>query len=309
MKLIDEIILAFEQQFDCVGVIQSSRFFNESKALHNHAIMPPYPTTLVCAFAYPKRIIKPLDGYVVPSFYTFGQDYHQVLKARINQAMSPFSVAYEVGIDNHPYDERLAAVLAGIGFFGRNQLIIHPTLGTYHFLGIVFLDVPIQEERTHSVVDSCGTCEACIKACPAKALSIDGYDIHKCISAFNQSKRLLTLAEAQLNYCLFGCDLCQLACPKNKLVESPSYPEWEISGKEMVSIEDVFLLSAKAFEQKYHGMAYLWKGKTILMRNTIAILVKQKNTKYNSLIRDSIKPDSPRWYRDFALTALARLSE
>jgi len=308
MKRIDEIIHAFEQQFDSIGIIQSSRFFAESKRRHSDAKMPPYPTTLVCSLAYPKRVIKPIDGFAVPSFYTFGQDYHHVLKTRIHQAMAPFSVAYEVGVDNHPYDERLAAVLAGVGFFGRNQLIIHPTLGTYHFLGLVFLDITIQEEYTHPIDDSCGTCEACIKACPAKALSLDGYEIQKCISAFNQSKRLLTLSEAQLNYCLFGCDLCQLACPKNKNVVSPTYPEWELSGKELLAIEDLFTLTEKAFKAKYSGMAYLWKGKTILMRNTIALLLKQKNPTYNSFIQNSIKQDSAHWYREFALGALSILT-
>lgn len=308
MKRIDEIILAFERQFDSVGVIQSGRFFTESKARHHDAKMPPYPTTLVCSMAYPKRVLKPIDGFVTPSFYTFGQDYHQVLKSRVHQTMVPFSVAYEVGVDNHPYDERLAAVLAGIGFFGRNQLIIHPILGTYHFLGLVFLDISIQEERIHHVEDSCGTCEVCIKACPSKALSMDGYNIHKCISAFNQSKRLLTISETQLNYCLFGCDLCQLACPKNKNVLSPTHPEWELSGKERVAIEDVFTLTEKAFKEKYSGMAYLWRGKTILMRNTVALLVKQKNPNYNSLIQNSISSDSPLWYREFALNALSVLS-
>ncbi|MCK7487714.1 MAG: hypothetical protein MZU97_21100 [Bacillus subtilis] len=71
--------------------------------------------------------------HLIPSFYTFGRDYHGVLHDRIQTVMNELGIPFHAGVDNHPHDERLAAVLAGIGFFGKNQLIIHPTLGNLSF--------------------------------------------------------------------------------------------------------------------------------------------------------------------------------
>jgi epoxyqueuosine reductase len=264
---------------------------------------------IVLGLAYPKRIIPSTKTNLYASFYTFGTDYHQVLKSRIEKVMSKFSLTYEPCVDNHPYDERLAAVLSGIGFFGKNQLIINPILGSYLFLGIVFVDLEISEEIILPIIDDCGSCHACIDACPTKALSNNGYDFNKCISHYNQSKKILNSEEIKANYCLFGCDICQLVCPKNVNVESKLHPEFKLSGKEGVNISDLFTLSEREFGEKYHDMAYLWKGKTILMRNALTLLLRQKNFSYNNLIKESLGKHSIPWYQETAIDILAELEK
>jgi epoxyqueuosine reductase len=294
------ILSMFESSFDLVGIIKTDRYLKEAKAMGRKVPFVSYPTMVVLGLAYPKRIIKHTKTHLVPSFYTFGQDYHLVLKHRIDLVMKKMNVAYQSGVDNHPHDERIASVLAGLGFFGKNQLIINQRLGSYFFLGIVFIDVQLDEEITLIADDSCGSCRKCIDACPVSALSETGFDVNKCMSHYNQSKRILTDHEMDSNYALFGCDICQMVCPKNVNKGSIIHPEFELSGKEMVSIVDLFTDSERIFKEKYKDMSYLWKGKTVLMRNALLVMKKTNNQAYQELIEASLKRNDALWYSDTA---------
>jgi epoxyqueuosine reductase len=290
----------FKASFDLVGIIETKRYLFEAKKMGKSVPDVTYPTMVVLGLVYPKRIIKHTKTHLVPSFYTFGSDYHLVLKHRIDQIMEKTDIQYQAGVDNHPHDERLAAVLSGLGFFGKNQLIINPTYGSYFFLGIVFLDIQVEKEVTLKIDDDCGTCRKCIDACPVSALSEQGFQMELCMSHYNQSKRRLTDHEMDRNYALFGCDICQMVCPKNIAKSTKVHPEFELSGKEMVSIVDLFTDSERVFKSKYQDMSYLWKGKTVLMRNALLVMRKQNNTAYLDLIEASIKKNQPEWYIDTA---------
>lgn len=296
----------FSASFDAVGVIDTKTYVEEANKMHRDIPEVIYPTMVVLGLAYPKRFMKHTKTHLYPSFYTFGSDYHQVLKSRMKSVLKETDLSYALAVDNHPHDERLAAVLGGLGFFGKNQLIIHPEHGTYMFLGIVFIDVKIDKPYVLEVTDDCGTCRKCIDACPTHALD-DGYDMNKCMSHFNQSKRDLTDDEVDANYSLFGCDICQMVCPKNIKKGVLTHPEFMLSGKEAVSILDLFQDSEKVFREKYKDMSYLWKGKTILMRNAVCLLYKQNNTLYNDLIEASLEKLTTPWYVETTTRLLARL--
>jgi len=298
----------FKSKFDAVGIIETKTYREEAQKMDKNIPEINYPTMVVLGLAYPKRTIKHTHTHLVPSFYTFGKDYHVILKARMEEVVKDLDFTYELGVDNHPHDERLAAVLAGLGFYGKNQLIINPDYGTYLFLGLVFLDVKIDREIVLEINDDCGTCRKCIDACPTHALD-HGYDVDKCMSHFNQSKRNLLDEEINANYSLFGCDICQMVCPKNINKGVKIHPEFVLSGKEAVSILDLFQDSEKVFKEKYKDMAYLWKGKTILMRNAVCLLYKHQNYAYNDLIETSLKKLSTPWYVDTVSRLLKRMNE
>lgn len=305
----EELKSTFESAFDLVGIIDRKTYLYEARKAHINPPDVPYDTVVVLGLAFPYRIIKPSTTHLVPSFYTFGRDYHQVLGTRIEQVMSKLPYKYSYGVDNHPYDERLAARLAGLGYFAKNQLIINRDLGSYFFLSLVFVDLKMDHEIILDVSEDCGSCTECIQACPTHALSEEGYDINLCISAFNQTKKVLTEFEMNANYLLFGCDICQMVCPKNIGKGIIMHPEFELSGKEMVSIADLFTESDRSFKKHYEGMAYLWKGKTILMRNALLLLRRQKNTLYNDLIEESIKKTNASWYIENAVQILDELNK
>lgn len=297
----------FKKYVDLVGVIRTSTYLEEAKKQNRNVPHVDYPTMVVVGLAYPMRIMKHTKTHLVPSFYTFGSDYHKVLKTRIEHALEGVSFKYEIGVDNHLHDERLAATLAGIGYFGKNQLIINKDFGTYIFLGIAFLDVQVEHELLLPILDDCGSCRKCISACPTKALSDDGFQIDLCMSQFNQSKKVLTDLEIQQNVSLFGCDICQMVCPKNIEIKTLIHPEFELNGKEKILIIDLFTLSEKKFKETYKDMSYLWKGKTILMRNALTLLYKQKNNEYRDLIEKSIEHSLAPWYIETAQHILDKM--
>lgn len=286
----------FKTQFDAVGIIRTHNYLDEAAKMNKKVPDETYPTMVVCGLAYPFRMLKHSSTHLVPSFYTFGSDYHQVLKSRILKVMQALPYRYHMGVDNHPHDERLAAVLGGLGFFAKNQLIINEHLGSYMFLGLVFIDVELHETYTLNVEDDCGTCQKCIQACPTHALDEGFYDVEKCMSYYNQAKKALNDDEVLANYSLFGCDICQMVCPKNIKKGVIVHPEFELSGKERVSIIDLFQDSDKEFRKKYDTMSYLWKGKTILMRNATMLLVKHQNTHYNDLIKKALENNQTPWF-------------
>jgi epoxyqueuosine reductase len=304
---LEQLKTALDQQFDLVGFIKTEQYQQALRALDKPVLAVPFKTMAVVGLSYPKRIIKHTDTHLIPSFYTFGRDYHDVLKNRIKQALDPLGVSYDLGVDNHPHNERLAATLAGLGFMGKNQLIINQDYGSYMFLGLVFLDIDIQKPFVLEVNDSCGDCKICIDACPTNALYEGGYHVSKCMSHYNQTKRVLTDVEIEKNYALFGCDICQMVCPKNVNKGKVVHEEFLLSGKEAVSIIDLFTDSEKTFKEKYADMAYLWKGKTILMRNALMLLSRSQNTKYNDLIEKSIEKYTMPWYQDTAIKVLKKL--
>jgi epoxyqueuosine reductase len=306
---IHEIKKRFEDQFDLVGIISTKRYLDEAKRLGLQVPFSVYPTMVVLGLSYPKRVISHSKTHLVPSFYTFGSDYHDVLKSRIQSVMKNIPIAYDYGVDNHQHNERLAALLANIGFFGKNQLIINSNYGSYIFLGVVFLDIEIIQEFVLDIDDDCGTCRKCIDACPTSALLDGGYDFQLCISHYNQAKIVLTDDQIKANYALFGCDICQLVCPKNINKGVKTHHEFELSGKELVSIHDLFTLSEKAFKEKYSNMAYLWKGKTILMRNALMLLNRQKNNQYEKEILDSLLKTNVTWYKDMVVRVLKNLEK
>ncbi|PKK97976.1 MAG: hypothetical protein CVV57_09605 [Tenericutes bacterium HGW-Tenericutes-2] len=304
-----ELKQLFESQFDVCGIIHTKRYLEEAQRMGKNVPHVDYQTMVVVGLAYPMRFFKHTKTHLVPSFYTFGSDYHQVLKKRIDDVMKQLPYAYQLGVDNHPHNERLAATLAGVGYFGKNQLIINKDLGTYMFLGIVFIDVSLDNEYVLEITDDCGTCRKCIDACPPGALYEGGFHVDKCMSHYNQTKKVLSDDEIESNYSLFGCDICQMVCPKNIKKGKKVHSEFELSGKEMVSIVDLFTDSEKIFKEKYSDMSYLWKGKTILMRNALTILQKQKNSDFNDLIELSILKHQMPWYQETAIKILDKLKQ
>jgi len=295
---INEIKERFLDVFDDVGILSAKQYNDGAKLRNANQIDNENQTLFVLAYAYPKRIIGHTHEKLSPSFYTFGSDYHLVMKQKIQTICDelPFPTTY--GVDNHPLDERLMAELSGLGFLGKNQLIIHPKLGSYFFLGYVLIDIQPMIYDQHILLDSCKTCRKCLDACPTNAITETGYTKEACISFFNQEKTTLSDQQIHANYQLFGCDICQLACPKNIGKGKIIHPEFELSGKEQVRIHDLFHLSQKAFNQKYQNMAYLWKGKTILMRNAAAVLYRQNNQDYLKEISDSLSRFTMPWYQE-----------
>jgi len=299
----------FESVFDLVSIIPTKTYVDAAKSLNKGLPDLDYETLVVLAYAYPKRTIASSKTHLVPSFYTFGEDYHRAMKKRIKAICDDLGYKTSYGVDNHPLDERLMASLSGIGFLGKNQLIISQTYGSYIFLAYVLIDHPYEDLHQVTIDNHCGTCRQCIDACPTNALSELGYDMEKCMSFYNQEKIPLSTKQMKDNYALFGCDICQLVCPKNLGKGKIVHQAFELNGNEKVAIEDIFNLTKKAFNQKYHYPAYMWKGKTLLMRNAAMMMYQQKNADYLDLLEASLEQFDMPWYQKTLNTVINALKK
>lgn len=168
------------------------------------------------------------------SQYAYGKDYHHVLKAKLKTLLE--KIQLEVGevygrcfVDSAPVLERDWAKRSGVGWIGKNSLLIHPKEGSYFFLAELIIDLELEYDGP--MKDYCGTCTRCIDACPTDAIAEDGYvlDGSKCISYFTiELKEAIPEAyKGKFEDWAFGCDICQEVCPWNRFAKKHQEPEFE----------------------------------------------------------------------------------
>jgi len=160
--------------------------------------------------------------------YARGRDYHKVIRKRLRRLAASIEAAvdgrvtWRAYVDTGPILERDLARRAGIGWFGKNTMLIDPERGSYFFLGVLLLDVPLWPDAPFPV-DRCGTCRACVDACPTEALlgrDTNGapvIDATRCISYLTIEHRGSIEEELRpsMRNRVFGCDICQEVCPWN----------------------------------------------------------------------------------------------
>ncbi len=212
-------------------------------------------SVLLCLFPYrfPETANRELSRYAcVP-------DYHKAAGGVLNEIAAALKNAYPAYqfvpfIDNSPIPEVYAAAAAGLGVIGKNGLLIHPTYGSFVFIGEIVTDMPL--ETTGGDVKKCMDCGACIAACHGKCLP-DSRDT--CVSAITQKKGELTAKETALikqNGLVWGCDRCQEVCPHNKDAKINPHPCF-----------DTFTPWFIEKDPHFADRAYAWRGEAVIRRN------------------------------------------
>ena len=167
--------------------------------------------------------------------YARGRDYHRVIAGALRRVHRRFEeaegrrVAGRVYVDTGPVLERELAERAGLGWFGRNTMMIHPRRGSYFFLGILLLAVEVEPDAPLRA-DHCGSCRACLDACPTSALlgrGADGapvMDASRCISYLTIEHRgpIPHELRPRIGNRIYGCDICQEVCPFNERFARPA---------------------------------------------------------------------------------------
>jgi len=201
---------------------------NSRKRFDPKSHLPNARSVIVCAHNYynePNN--NPEDGYI--SIYARGEDYHKVINGKLqtlcdNIKKSHGDFSYKICVDTSAISEKTLAVKAGIGFIGRNGVVIipkkkgetGPPKGSYHFLGVIITDIELPPDDQG--FGTCGKCTKCIDACPTDAIIGDAViDAGKCISYHTTHNKNDIPAElsGKFGNMIFGCDICQTVCPYN----------------------------------------------------------------------------------------------
>jgi len=224
---------------------------------------------------FPEEVINP-EGGIKISKYAYGRDYHKVVKKKLkyffkqmNETFGPLEGRFFV--DSAPVMEREWALRAGLGWIGKNTLIINPKKGSFFFLAEIIIDQELDYDAP--MTDFCGSCTKCIEACPTEAILGDGYemDASKCISYLTielKDEALPSEFGEQMEGWAFGCDICQDVCPWNRF--SVPHKEQEFLPSEALKkMEDDSWkkLEEEKFNELFEGSPVKRTGYAGLMRN------------------------------------------
>ena len=223
-------------------------------------------------FLFPYYINEPSSPI---SLYARGTDYHITVKDYLYKICSFLKdetgndFSENIYCDISPYNDKEIAYSAGLGFYGKNTLLINPTFGSYFFIGYIITH-SLNLENDSPLNISCSGCNACINACPGNALKDDSVHLEHCASNISQKKGELSPREQSImlkSGYFWGCDCCQKVCPHNANLPDTALPEFTQNRLNTLSSHDLSVLSEKQFREKYKTKAFTWRGKTTLLRN------------------------------------------
>jgi len=200
-------------------------------------VVPGARSVIVTGTLY--NVDRPYSGELAAdvariSRYAWGDDYHDVLKARLDallawmrtQSPDPFDArAY---VDTGPVQERVYAQYAGLGWIGKNTCLINRELGSWLFLAEIICTLPLTADAQG--LEQCGSCTRCLEACPTGALVDAGVlDSNRCISYLTIEHRgdIPSEHHARIGAHVYGCDICQEVCPYNLPAPTSSDPAWQ----------------------------------------------------------------------------------
>lgn len=191
------------------------------KRLDPTLLVPGAKSVVSLLYNYYPQQKQDKDSFKI-SKYAYGEDYHYVVKDKLKELMHVLSeeigeIGGRVFVDSAPVLDKVWAAKSGLGWIGKHSNLLSKKTGSFFFLAELIIDLEL--EYDHPVTDHCGTCTACIDACPTQAI-IKPYvvDGSKCISyaTIELKEAIPTSFSGQMDDWMFGCDVCQDVCPWNR---------------------------------------------------------------------------------------------
>ena len=289
---------AYRLGFTACGVAQASRVSEEEEArlrrwldegryasmhymanyldkrLDPRLLMDGLKSIVSLAMNYAPERRLPADEPQIAA-YALGKDYHDVMKQRIRQLAAHVQqlvgheINYRAFVDSGPVIERYWAAQAGLGWVGRNHLLVIPKAGSEFFLGELFLDLELSYDQP--IPNHCGRCHRCVDQCPTHALADDhDFDAELCLSYQTIENRgaLSDTAKSKMGDFIYGCDRCQQACPWNRFAKPTKIAEFQPS-EELMSMtrEQWVQLREDEYRRLFKGSAVKRAKYAGLMRN------------------------------------------
>ncbi|MEO6444740.1 MAG: tRNA epoxyqueuosine(34) reductase QueG [Gemmatimonadaceae bacterium] len=253
--------------------------------------------------------------------YARGDDYHEVMTGKLRQLHAwlrtqlPAEVPGKAYVDTGPILERDLARRAGLGWFGKNTNLIHPTLGSYFFLGALFVGIELAPSDPFDA-DRCGTCRRCLDACPTDAfVGARELDATRCISYLTIEHRgsIPEALRPLMGELVYGCDICQEVCPWNvkfatELREPAFAPREGLDSTDSRAMARALLaMSVTEFQQRFRGSPMKRAKRRGLARNAAVVLGNAANAVDVPALSAALSDEEP-LVRGHAAWALGRIA-
>ena len=275
---------------------------------HPESLLPGARTVLSAAHCYyaEEPPLEPGEGRLAR--YTW-HDGYALLRERLDELGRRLGGEYRVLVDANQHVDREAASRAGVGFYGKNTMLITRRHGSWVVLGTLVTTAAV--EATPPLGLDCGSCTLCIEACPTDALDEPGVvDSTKCLSYWSQAPAPIPNEyRAELGAQVYGCDICQDVCPWNRGVEKRRAGLETPAGAEPhVSLVDWLRLDAEALTRRYDRLYVPKKDARFLRRNALVALGNVGGPEHRSLA-EAFLDDRDDLLREQAEWTVARMDE
>src|SRR5690625_560510 len=243
-------------------------------------LLPGAKSIISIAVAYPSKIKNPPrstreNRRGIFCRASWGQDYHHVLRDRLEKLREFIKGRYpelesDIMVDTGELSDRAVAERAGVGFSGKNTLLITEEYGSFVYLGEMITNMPfVPDER---IEDGCGDCTRCLDACPTAALVNPGQlNAQRCLAYLTQTKDFLPDEFRDvIGTRVYGCDTCQAVCPWNRQIDFHIHEEFEPEPEvAKPKLKPMLRMSNREFRNTFGHVSGFWRGKNPLQRNAM----------------------------------------
>jgi epoxyqueuosine reductase len=279
-----------------------------AKRLDPRRVLPGVRAVIACALNYHQGAEAAGPAHVAR--YAWGDDYHDVMAPRLLALLEDLAAAApgaagRAYVDTGPVLERELAARAGLGWVGKNTMLLHPALGSWFFIGVVLTTAEVAFDAP--LDDRCGTCTRCLEACPTGAFMAPYVlDARRCISYLTIEQRGPIPAELRprLAAMAFGCDICQDVCPWNR--RAPITTEAAFAARGLPSLTELVTLDEDAYRTRLRGSPLKRARRPGLARSAAAALGGAGDPAAEPALRRALEDPDPavREHAAWALTAL-----
>ncbi len=248
---------------------------NKEKRYNSTKLVEGTKSIISVLYPYaPEHKLPETDNYKISS-YAYGVNYHGVVKDKLFQLLHIIEEitgkrSSRIFVDSAPVLDRAWAHKSGLGFIGKNTMLINRKGGSFFFIGHIFIDLELEYDQNVAEKNFCGSCILCIEACPTEALEPFKLDARKCISylTIENKKDIPVEFKSKFNHWIFGCDICQDVCPWNRNSKIHQEPLFKLT-EELIAMRKSNWqnLSEEQFNKLFENSAVKRAGYEGLKRN------------------------------------------
>ncbi len=300
------------------GYAADMHYFSKRLEAYRHPkhVLEGVRSLVVLALPYHLKVVaesKPGFGRVA-TYAARTIDYHDLIHDRLNQLdqyirqLEPEAINRGV-VDTAPLLEREFAQRAGLGWIGKNTLVINKSAGSYFFLAVMLTNLELEYDAPHAT-QHCGTCRACLDACPTQAFPEPGVlDARRCISYLTIECRdeIPEGLRSGIGDWLFGCDVCQAVCPWNRKASEAQDAEWlGIAPQTELDLIELLILDEDAFRKRFKSTPFWRPRRRGMLRNAAIVLGNQRCIRAIPILERCLEDSEP-IIREAAAWALQKI--